>query len=915
MKRDKVLTPEPCLERAEAFRRARAQFRPRGDWFRRPLEAEGGCGVTGFACTLPVGGRHIYEPSIQMRNRGNGKGGGIAACGLVAADHGVSPEVLQRDYILQIALLDPEARGEAENAFVEPYFDVDQGGLVPTVDDYRDVPLLEARPPDVARYFVRVKPDVLDRFATEKGLFAAGFSEEEAADEFVYQNSAQLNQKLYASLGEKRAFVLSHSRNLLVMKIVGYAEAAVQYYRMPDMCAHVWIAHQRYPTKGRVWHPGGAHPFVGLNEALVHNGDFANYQSVSEYPFVGLNEALVHNGDFANYQSVSEYLAQRNIFPQFLTDTEVAVLLFDLWDRVYGYPLEYIIEALAPTTELDFDRLPADKRRIYRQIQATHIHGSPDGPWFFIVARSLHRTGEFQLIGITDTAMLRPQVFALQEGDVSVGLICSEKQAIDATPASLATEDKRFTPIADADWNARGGSHTAGGAFVLTISPANGSTTASNGNGDHVLRVTDKFGRPVALPAGRVHCDFSTPASPPAATDRETQLLDQAIAETDPRRLFERLRRSVIEEDYDHLRWFVAEIARGTTERAPALGIEALTLAIDRRYCTGDKKRSSVLTVLRAGLEQIFEGQPLCGEKREGSHRRVTWDSREQLRNPLGSETTLLIDARGFQPEGPDSDASLAKTAYALGWRRLIHYNSRGTRFHAVGFGPATDDLRIDCYDNPGDYLGSGMDGLECHVHGNAQDQLGQITKRGKLVVYGDVGQTFLYGAKGGEFYVLGNAAGRPMINAVGRPRVVINGTALDFLAESFMAGDPHNGGGFAILNGVRFDGDGKIVSLELPYPGSNLLSLASGGAIYVRDPQETLVEEQLNAGAYLSLTAADWKLILPYLQENERLFDIQIERDLLSVDGRSRDPREVYRKVVPRMDAEAEAEMESLGG
>jgi glutamate synthase domain-containing protein 1/glutamate synthase domain-containing protein 3 len=826
-----------------------------------------------------------------MRNRGNGKGGGIAACGLVAADHGVSPEVLQRDYILQIALLDPEARGEAEKDFVSPYFDIDQGGLVPTVDDYRDVPLLEVKPPDVARYFVRVKPDVLDRFAAEKGLFSAGLSEQEAADEFVYQNSVRLNQKLYASLGEKRAFVLSHSNNLLVMKIVGYAEAAVQYYRMPDMRAHVWIAHQRYPTKGRVWHPGGAHPFVGLNEALVHNGDFANYQSVSEY------------------------LAQRNIFPQFLTDTEVAVLLFDLWNRVYGYPLEYIIEALAPTTELDFDRLPADKRRIYRQIQATHIHGSPDGPWFFIVARSLARTGEFQLIGITDTAMLRPQVFALQEGDVSVGLICSEKQAIDATLASLASEDKRFTPVADAYWNARGGSHTDGGAFVLTVSPKSGVAAASNGHGDHVLRVTDKFDRPVVLPAGRVHCDLSTPVSAPAAADRDTQLLDQAIEAADPRRLFEHLRSSVIEEDYNHLRWLVAEIASRVTERAPALGIEALTLGIDRRYSTGEKKRSSVLTILRSGLEQVFEGQPLCGEARESSHRRVTWDSRERLCSPLGGEVTLLIDARGFQPEGSDSDASLAKRAYALGWRHLIHYNSRGTRFHAMGFGPGTDGLRVDCYDNPGDYLGSGMDGLACYVHGNAQDQLGQITKRGKLVVYGDVGQTFLYGAKGGEFYVLGNAAGRPMINAVGKPRVVINGTALDFLAQSFMAGDPHNGGGFAILNGVRFEGDGKIVPLEQPYPGSNLLSLASGGAIYVRDPHETLVEEQLNAGAYLSLTAADWKLMLPYLQENERLFDIQIERDLLSVDGRLRDPREVYRKVVPKMDAEAEAEMEGLGG
>ena len=74
-------------------------------WFERPQEAEGGCGVTGFACTIPVGGKHIYEPSIQMRNRGNGKGGGIAACGLVPEELGVSRKVLDEDYILQVALL------------------------------------------------------------------------------------------------------------------------------------------------------------------------------------------------------------------------------------------------------------------------------------------------------------------------------------------------------------------------------------------------------------------------------------------------------------------------------------------------------------------------------------------------------------------------------------------------------------------------------------------------------------------------------------------------------------------------------------------------------------------------------------------------------------------------------------------
>jgi glutamate synthase domain-containing protein 3 len=206
--------------------------------------------------------------------------------------------------------------------------------------------------------------------------------------------------------------------------------------------------------------------------------------------------------------------------------------------------------------------------------------------------------------------------------------------------------------------------------------------------------------------------------------------------------------------------------------------------------------------------------------------------------------------------------------------------------------------VRIDVYGSSGDYLGSGIDGLEILVHGNAQDQLGQIMKAGKMVIHGDVGQTFLYGAKGGTIYVLGNAAGRPLINAVGKPRVVINGTCLDYLAESFMAGDPNSGGGFVILNGVEFDEHGRLREQSTPFPGSNLFSLASGGALYVRDPHARLEEEQLNGGEFASLTERDWRLILPYLQENERLFGISVERDLLTVNEEKRSPEEVYRKV-----------------
>jgi glutamate synthase domain-containing protein 3 len=331
------------------------------------------------------------------------------------------------------------------------------------------------------------------------------------------------------------------------------------------------------------------------------------------------------------------------------------------------------------------------------------------------------------------------------------------------------------------------------------------------------------------------------------------------------------------------------------------MAIEALTLLYDRRYDTGRIKRSSVQHVLKVNLDEIFSMTPLISEESESAFRRIDFTTRDQLRAPRKNERTLIVDAERFEPEGDLCDAVLIVAAYKLGWKRFIVYRYRGQRFTGCGFGPVVKDVRIDVYDSSGDYLASGIDGLEIHVHGNAQDQLCQIMKDGKLVVYGDVGQTFMYGAKGGSAYIMGNAAGRPLINAVGKPRVVINGTALDYLAESFMAGDPLNGGGFVILNGIGFDdNDGSIREYESPYPGSNIFSLASGGAIYVRDPRKRLVNEQLNGGQFASVTEADWNLILPYLEENERLFGISVDR-LLTVDGQKRPPAGVYRKIIPQ--------------
>ncbi len=833
----------------------------------RKESEEGGCGVVGFACSVPVGGRHIYEPSCQMHNRGNGKGGGIAAVGFVPAQLGVSREVLDSHYVLQVGLLDPAVRKSVEDEFIRPHFDIAKMGMIPTVDDYRDIEGLEARPPDVLRAFVRVKPDVLDRFIRDKNLHAVDRNDVE--DEFIFRNSFKLNQKHYASLGEKKAFVLSHGRNMMILKIVGYAEKLAQYYMLEDFKAHCWIAHQRYPTKGRVWHPGGAHPFSGMHEALVHNGDFANYYSVCEY------------------------LKMRNSYPLFLTDTEVSVLLFDLWKRGYKYPLEYVIEGMAPTTELDFDRLPAERQRIYRQIQVSHMHGSPDGPWFFIIARNDVENGEFQLIGITDTSMLRPQVFALSKGEVEIGLCCSEKQAIDATLHSLANEDSRFHPIADKYWNARGGSHTDGGAFIFTLS--------DTGEG-RKLTCIDKFGAEVVLSPKKKHRDRGIEITTPRNKRKMTEISLDFLEKQDAEGLFAWLSDGLVRWKYNTFGWSLREIARSASgnDGYRATAIKAMTLLNDLRYDTRRKKRSSILELVRQALHTIFRECPSIEAGGDSRYRLINWQTRHRLRPPDDTGDTLVLDAAGFSPEGPDCHSCLLVEAFHAGWRKCIAFGFKGERFSGCGFGPQTHGVVLDLYDSTGDYVASGIDGMEIYIHGNGQDQLAQIIKDGKLVVYGDVGQTFMYGAKGGSVYVMGNAAGRPLINAVGRPRVVINGTCLDYLAESFMAGDALHGGGFVVLNGIEFDEDGEIRDLYLPYPGSNLFSLASGGAIYVRDPHNRVVDEQLNGGELVRMSKEDWELILPYLEENERLFGISIQHHLLTVNGEQRPPQDVYRKVRP---------------
>jgi glutamate synthase domain-containing protein 3 len=202
--------------------------------------------------------------------------------------------------------------------------------------------------------------------------------------------------------------------------------------------------------------------------------------------------------------------------------------------------------------------------------------------------------------------------------------------------------------------------------------------------------------------------------------------------------------------------------------------------------------------------------------------------------------------------------------------------------------------VRIDVYGRVGDCLAAFADGPEFYVHQSAQDSVAYCFKSGKLVIFGDAGKAFEYGAKGGVTFVLGDLIDRPLINAVGSATAVINGSCKDYMGESCMAAR-----GFIILNGVTFDDQGKIAEQDTPYHGGNLFPLAAASAVYLRDPRKTVGEDQLNGGKITTISQEDWDKILPLLKENENHFGIQV-KDLLNVDGAIRRPECVYRKVVP---------------
>ena len=241
--------------------------------------------------------------------------------------------------------------------------------------------------------------------------------------------------------------------------------------------------------------------------------------------------------------------------------------------------------------------------------------------------------------------------------------------------------------------------------------------------------------------------------------------------------------------DFGTLQTFLEKMGeladQGGEERARV--IEALTLLIDRRYDTGEIRRSDVVAAIEEKLYNIFNIIPEIDALPTDHYCRINWQNRDHLQEPSIPSETLVIDVIDFQPEGDEGTCQFLDNVYQIGWRNIIAYNFNGQRNFGAGL-IAREKVRIDVYGRIGDCLAAFADGPEIYVHESAQDAVAYCLRSGKLVIYGDAGKTFEYGAKGGVTYILGDLIDRPLINSVGSATVIINGSCKDYMGESCMA-------------------------------------------------------------------------------------------------------------------------------
>ncbi len=334
-----------------------------------------GCGVFGVINRKRglIPGEVPIKGMACMHDRGNGLGGGFAA-------YGIYPDMADK-FAFHLMCDTQDALDSAEEV-IKLYFDIHESHPIPT----RRV-LTVKNPPIVWRMFVTPKKDRPVHMREVGG-----------ERDYTVVVVMEINTKIPG------AFVFSSGKNMGAFKGVGFPEDMAEFYRIDEYKAHIWTAHNRFPTNTPGWW-GGAHPFTLLDWSIVHNGEISSY---------GINR---------------RYLCEHNYICTLMTDTEVVAYLLDLLIRKQGMTKELAAKVFAPPFWDEIARMPKEDKELYTAMRATYGAGMLNGPFAILVADN---TG---LMGLNDRIKLRPLLVA-EQGDLVY--MSSEESAVRTVAPKLA---------------------------------------------------------------------------------------------------------------------------------------------------------------------------------------------------------------------------------------------------------------------------------------------------------------------------------------------------------------------------------------------------------------------------------------------------------------------------------------------
>ena len=698
----------------------------------------------------------------------------------------------------------------------------------------------EKDPGDVFRFFVRVRQEELFQFIEKdlmndpiwpprqiryRDLTVENYKKsveflQEAEDEYVYRLSRRITRENYAAAQQKKAAVLSCGKNSGCWK----SDGGHIPWDLPD--APVNVIHRRLAT-GSVVDQMNAHPFAELHTALTHNGETTNYRTM--------------------VNRVSQF----NLTPLAQTDTAVASLKLHLLSQYLRYPFDALVESFSPTTGWNLTQQPPEIRERFKRIQEVELESAPDGPYQYLCGRIDPYRRVIERLDIIDPSLLRPNVAMLyDDGENFVSIICSEKQGSDAGIQELHRLGLMRSTIPPLTFTVNTG------MLSRVFYDEKGKIT-----GHEVL---DKSGHPIQIPRG----EFPSPEPIRDVTESRKNVLESNAY------LFLR----------DRLpRWGFHEFnsaLEDITRILPApQAIEELTRVYDHLpgWDIGSKDRGVLLHLVHERINSLLDHTD-----GENELFRVTLKDACTLPQPENIHQVLVVDARGFRPDGIDHLRVLScflDYAHRAGWRKFIVYRVGGQRGIGMGMGiGSTPGTRLDVFGSPGEYCGAFNMGALVRVHNHAQNFTGMVMHSGTLEIHGDAGKVTGYSAKGGTFNILGNVVDRGWVCAVSDPtgpglQVNIVGTAYEHLCQAFM-------GGSVLLLGLFRGYDGILHRMDSPYKGAKILAGASAGEAIFYDPNGRLEEAQYKGCAVHPIDDRKWTEITDRLMNLENIFCLGISRE-----------------------------------